>query len=216
MQATHSYPHFCPLARALERLGERWGLLIVRDLLEGDQRFTDLERSCGGITPRQLSARLRQLEEAGIVERHREPGRREVWYRLSPAGRDLRGAVESLLLWGVQHGPRPPAEGEPVRAFHVVNGTRLALEAIAFRPAAPVRWTLGFPQEPHTLRFDGTRWSLAPGADPDADVVVETTPRDWARLVMTPRGGGRRADALRLRGQPARVEEFRAAFRISS
>ncbi|MGH7447146.1 MAG: winged helix-turn-helix transcriptional regulator, partial [Longimicrobiales bacterium] len=137
MQGQHRYGHFCPMARALERVAERWGLLIVRDLLGGEQRFTDLQRSCGGITPRQLSARLRQLEEAGIVEQDRQPGRREVRYRLTPAGQDLGPAVEALLLWGVEHGATPPLPDEPVRAAHVLNGTRVALNAADWRPARP-------------------------------------------------------------------------------
>src|SRR5262245_58399023 len=138
MQLEHGYGHFCPLARALELVGERWGLLVVRDLLAGDRRFTDLLRGCAGITPRQLAVRLRQLEGAGIVERagvverdvagQRPPDRREVWYRLTPAGRELRGAVEALLLWGLRHAGRAPAREEPVGAYHVLNGTRVALQ----------------------------------------------------------------------------------------
>jgi DNA-binding HxlR family transcriptional regulator len=214
MQEGHRYGHFCPLARALELVGERWGLLVVRDLLAGDRRFTDLLRSCAGVTPRQLAARLRQLEAAGIVEREQTPGRREAWYRLTPAGRELRGAAEALLLWGVRHAVRPPVEEEPVRADHVLNGTRLALNAAAPVPA-PVCWVWRFPGEPYTLRFDGHRWHLSPGPAADADVVVETTPRAWAELVSTPRGARRADDAPRLHGRPGRVRAFAKAFGLA-
>ena len=212
MQAEHRYGHFCPMARGLERIGERWGLLVVRDLLAGEQRFTDLLGSCGGITPRQLTARLRQLEVAGIVERDRKAGRREVRYRLTPAGHGLRPAVEALLLWGVQHSARPPAEGEPVRPYHVLNGTRLALDDARPPVAHPVRWAFRFPGEPYTLEFDGKSWDLTPGEDPAADVIVETTPRAWAELVMTPRGVARNLGDIELQGEPARALEFRRAF----
>jgi DNA-binding HxlR family transcriptional regulator len=200
------------MAQALERLGERWGLLIVRDLLPGEQRFTDLLRSCGGVTPRQLAARLRQLQGDGIVEARREAGRREVWYRLTPAGQALRPAVEALLLWGIQHVVRPPAEDEPVRAFHVVDGTRLALNAASERPRSAVRWAWRFPGDPHTLQFDGTAWQLSPGEDAEADVVVETTPRAWAEFVAEPRNVTSGHPQIRLLGERAHVREFTKAF----
>ena len=200
------------MARALERLGERWGLLVVRDLIAGDQRFTDLQRTCAGVTPRQLSARLRQLEADGIVERRHEAGRREVWYGLTPAGRGLKPAVEAMLLWGVQHIDRPPADDEPVLPYHLLNGTRLALDAAPRHPGTRVRWTWGFPGEPYTLRFDGAAWQLTPGGDPDAEVVVDTTPRAWAEFVATRVVGPSDADQIQLRGRPAQIKEFTEAF----
>src|SRR3984885_11891813 len=84
-----TYEHFCLTARTLEQVGDRWSLLVIRDLLTGAKRFTDLMDRLGGITPKTLSQRLRELEDAGIVASDREPGRREVWYRLTPAGADL-------------------------------------------------------------------------------------------------------------------------------
>jgi DNA-binding HxlR family transcriptional regulator len=215
MPSERTYRHFCPLARALELVGERWGLLIVRDLLTGPQRFTDLVQSCGGITPRQLAARLRQLEEAGLVLREQVAGRREVWYGLTSAGAELRPAVEGLLLWGVHHAGRPPAENEPVRPYHVLNGTRLALDAAPTQPAAPVRWAFRFGDEAYTLRFDGETWQLADGEDTDASVIVETTARDWARLVMA--AGDERPSCVPpvLTGQRRRVREFESTFGLA-
>jgi len=212
MQVEHRYRHFCPMARALERLGERWGLLIVRDLLPGEQRFTDLSRSCAGITPRQLSARLHQLEEDGIVEARREPGRKEVWYKLTPAGQALKLAVEALLLWGVRHIDRLPADDEPVRPYHLLNGTRLALDASSVQPSSPVRWTWRFPGEPYTLRFDGAAWQLSRGEDTAADVVVDTTPRAWATFVATARDKRETSGSFQLLGERARVRQFSRAF----
>jgi DNA-binding HxlR family transcriptional regulator len=209
MPAPRVYRHFCPLARALELVGERWGLLIVRDLLEGPLRFTDLQHTCGGITPRQLAARLRQLEEAGVVKRDPTPGR-HVWYQLTPAGLDLRSAVEGLLAWGVRHAARPPAADEPVRAFHLLNGARIALNEAASRPPRPVRWTFRFPEGHYTLGFDGTSWQLDTAEHARPDVVVDTTPHEWARVVTAPD----QTDGPVVRGSAKRVAEFRAAFRL--
>ena len=68
-----TYDHFCLTARALERVGDRWSLLVIRDLLTGAKRFTDLMDRLGGITPKTLSQRLRELEDAGIVTADRKP-----------------------------------------------------------------------------------------------------------------------------------------------
>src|SRR6266508_1532647 len=95
------YHNFCMMARDLEDVGERWSLLIVRDLLLGPRRFTDIEQSLGGITPTRLTDRLRSLESAGIVVREPAPSGREVWYRLTDVGRDLAPVLDELALWGV-------------------------------------------------------------------------------------------------------------------
>src|ERR1700753_235904 len=91
-----TYDHFCLTARALERVGDRWSLLVIRDLLTGDKRFTDLMDRLGGITPKTLTQRLRELEEAGVVAADREAGLREVGLRLAPAGADPRPGLDPL------------------------------------------------------------------------------------------------------------------------
>src|SRR5215211_3445039 len=125
--ATRTYDHFCSLARTLERIGDRWTLLIVRDLLGGPRRFTDLMARSGGITPKTLTQRLRELADDGIVEVDRAPGRREVWYRLTPAGAELGPAVGSLTLWGLRHAARPPLPGEAVHPEHLLRAVSLVL-----------------------------------------------------------------------------------------
>jgi len=106
-RSTRRYQHFCPAARALETIGERWSLLIVRDLLAGPRRFSDLRRSLTAITPKWLSARLRTLEADGIVTRD-VTGEREVRYRLTPKGEALEPVFDAVLVWGMDYalGPR--------------------------------------------------------------------------------------------------------------
>src|SRR6201987_2298618 len=98
-----TYDHFCAVARALEQGGDRWSLLVIRDLLTGAKRFTYLMNRLGGTTPKTLSQRLRELDDAGIVTADRQPGRREVWYRLTPAGADLRPLLGALSPGGLPH-----------------------------------------------------------------------------------------------------------------
>lgn len=95
----------CPVARTLSIIGERWTILILRDLmLKGPRRFQDFEESLKGISPNTLSARLKQLEEHGIVSRRfyeRHPPRAE--YLLTGKGEELRPSLKALRDWGRKH-----------------------------------------------------------------------------------------------------------------
>ena len=89
-----SYGQYCPVTRAVEVLGERWTMLIVRDLVVGTTRFNDLARGLPGLSRTLLAKRLRQLERAGIVEHVGDD------YLLTEAGRDLEPLVMGLAAWG--------------------------------------------------------------------------------------------------------------------
>jgi len=222
MVATHPssrpYRHFCAMARSLELLGERWSLLVVRDLLLGPRRFSDLARSLAGITPTRLTQRLRHLQAAGVVERDRRQGRRDVWYRLTEAGHDLGPVVDALTLWGIQHASPAVRPGEPVRPEHVMNGAKVWLTWRQARPPHPVRWVWRFTgEEPYTLTYNGTAWQLTredageDTAQPDVD--VDTTPEAWARFLTAPPPNRRLPRrGIRLTATPAALAEFTAAF----
>ena len=94
------YGQFCPMAKAMEVLDERWTLLVVRELLLGSTHFNELRRGVPKMSPALLSKRLRTLERAGIVRRHGE-GRRTS-YHLTPAGRELDEVIRALNRWGVR------------------------------------------------------------------------------------------------------------------
>lgn len=106
---TPGYGQYCPMARAVEVLGERWSLLILRDLILGTTRFNDLARGLPGLSRTLLSKRLRQLEQAGIVERL------DGEYLLTPAGQDLDEVVLALGTWGAKwaFGDPDPDELDP-------------------------------------------------------------------------------------------------------
>src|ERR1700735_1522823 len=160
-----TYDHFCLTARALERVGDRWSLLVIRDLLSGAKRFTDLMDRLGGVTPKTLSQRLRELQEAGIVAADREPGRREVWYRLTPAGADLGPVLDALGRWGLQHAWRWPQAGAPLHAEHLLRSVTQAID-LAAGDHEPARWHFRLDGADYLVENDGRQWSLTAGPPP--------------------------------------------------
>jgi DNA-binding HxlR family transcriptional regulator/putative sterol carrier protein len=104
-----SYGQYCPISRALDVVGERWSLLILRDLILGTTRFNDLSRGLPRLSRALLSKRLRQFERSGLVERS------EGEYRVTPAGRELEPVVFALGEWGARwaFGHPDPDELDP-------------------------------------------------------------------------------------------------------
>lgn len=98
-----TYGQFCPVAKAMELLDERWTLLVVRELLCGSRHFNELRRGVPRMSPALLSKRLRTLGAAGVVERRRTG--RQVTYTLTPAGEELRPVIEVLGQWGIRWVP---------------------------------------------------------------------------------------------------------------
>jgi DNA-binding HxlR family transcriptional regulator len=207
---TSSHGHFCPAARTLETVGDRWSLLIVRDLLAGPRRFSDLRRLLTNVTPKWLTIRLRQLETRGIVARDQQAGRREVWYDLTDKGRDLAPVLEALVAWGLKYERHPLAPDETAHPEHLVAGLAVALNHVASKPPRPRVWRFEFaPSESSfAVAFDGERWSLADAYRPP-DVVIHTTPRAWADLVTQPAARRRLPTrAIRMSGAPDRIAEL--------
>ena len=205
---TSSHGHFCPAARTLETVGDRWSLLIVRDLLAGPRRFSDLHRLLTNVTAKWLTIRLRQLEARGIVVRDKKPGRREVWYELTDKGRDLAPVLEALTAWGLKYERHPLAPGEAAHPEHLMAGLTIALDHATAKPPRPLAWRFEFGpgESAFAVAFDGERWSLA---DPDRSphVVIHTTPRAWAGFVTQAK---RRLPTreIGLSGAPDRIAEL--------
>jgi DNA-binding HxlR family transcriptional regulator len=95
-----SYGQFCPVSKATEIIGEKWTLLILRELLMGTSRFNDFQRSMSRISPTVLNKRLKQLEEKGIVVKKRLSGQKGYEYRLTAMGKELEPLIEQVAIWG--------------------------------------------------------------------------------------------------------------------
>ena len=147
-----SYNEFCSVAKALDVVGDRWALLVVRELLLGPRRYTDLLDGLPGVGTNVLSTRLRELESAGIVERRRVPAPTPaVLYELTDDGRDLRPVVDALARWGARRLIRP-AGGDTVEARWFVLS--LAANADPDQLDPGTSFTLDIDGEVFTLRVD--------------------------------------------------------------
>jgi DNA-binding HxlR family transcriptional regulator len=96
------YGQFCPVAKATEVIGEKWTLLILRELMLGTTRFNEFQRAISRMSPTLLVKRLRQLEECGIVIRKKLSGQKGYEYRLTAAGKELGPLIEILAVWGMR------------------------------------------------------------------------------------------------------------------
>ena len=96
------YGQFCPVAKATEIIGEKWTVLVLRELLLGTTRFNDFQRAISRMSPTLLSKRLRHLESCGIVIRKKLSGQKGYEYRLTAAGKELAPLIEVLAIWGMR------------------------------------------------------------------------------------------------------------------
>jgi DNA-binding HxlR family transcriptional regulator len=121
MPTARSYHDACPIARGLDVVGERWALLVVRELLFGPQRFGDLRRALPAVSSNLLTDRLRELAGHGVLVRHGSPAA----YELTDAGRDLEPVLLALGRWGARRPlPDDPALSATAVLLHLRDSRR--------------------------------------------------------------------------------------------
>ena len=174
------YGQVCAIARALDVVGERWSLLLVRELSLGPRRYRDLAAGLPGIPSNVLAARLKDLQAAGVVTRRTLPAPADVTvYELTGAGRALQPALKELLDWGMRYGPEPSQDdvSQPSWPLLAAVGRPSAL------PAGQV-CELRVGPEFFYLSSDAGTLTVRRGPAPDGDAVV-TMPADTLyRLVL--------------------------------
>jgi DNA-binding HxlR family transcriptional regulator len=212
------YAQFCPLARAAEILAERWTLLIVRELLLGPQRFSDLRRRLPGVSSSVLSARMAQLEaRALVVRRELPPPAPAQVFELSEVGAALRPVVLEMARWGAHflEAPQPGDHFEP-------DWLRLGFDMLARRSPTPaLRVGIRVPHASGEVAFcvvggtEGTRIVLdSPLAAPEPDLILEGP----ALVLLGLASGGLTPEQalahpeLRSTGERAELADFVALF----
>jgi DNA-binding HxlR family transcriptional regulator len=145
-----TYGQFCPIAKAAELFCERWTALILRDLLAGAMRFSQLRRGVPLASPTLLSRRLKELEAEGIVERRRSDAGCSWTYHLTPAGREFAPIIEGLGVWGQRWSRRELAEHE-INLTLLMWGLELSIKPDAFGARRCVV-KLAFADQPEAVR----------------------------------------------------------------
>jgi len=159
------YDQYCPMAHALDLIGDRWALLVVRELMHGPKRYTDLVASLHGIGTNILAARLKDLEGHGIVTRRTlPPPAASKVYELTDYGRELRPAMRELALWGARS-LGPPTDKDALFEGWLAN----AMDTVIARLAPSGRFEFRTGNEVASL-VDG---EVVAGPIDDPDVRVE-------------------------------------------
>ncbi|SEQ16256.1 transcriptional regulator, HxlR family [Lentzea albida] len=208
------FGQYCGLARALELVGERWALLIVRNLIVRPRRYTELQTGLAGIPTNVLATRLKELEQSGIVERQVAPAPgRGVVYALTPVGQSLEPVLLALARWGA------PQLGEPQRGDVVTpEGLVLNLRAVFQAEQAAgltASWEIHVRDVVvHAVITDGSLVTgLGPApVEPDLTIITTFTDDELAsyRAIITQARDG----ALELRGRRELLATFLRVFTV--
>jgi DNA-binding HxlR family transcriptional regulator len=192
------YDQYCPIACALSVVGERWTLLVARELLYGPKRYTDLVDHLPGIGTNILAARLKELEAAGLVEKRKlPPPAASTVYELTPSGRELRPVLHELARYGARlMGPPPLDALEPGWLMHALD---LALSPVS--PSGTIAFRVGADE---ASLVDGV---AVEGIVEDADVLVETDAIGFYNVVVN-----RQTEGVRIEGDAAVLERLLDAF----
>lgn len=213
---SREYGQFCGLARAAEVLGQRWTMLILRDLLVGPRRYSDLLAGLPGIATNVLAARLKELEADGLVtcELQTGNGGRSVIYRATPRAEELAPALDALGRWGAAT-MREPREGEVVTDAALVAGLRVAAGGRAPRPGRDVVYVIRSGAAVAHATVRGTTVEVEAGEHPEPDLVVVAGPgfRDLLAGVLDA-DAAIESGAVELTGDASLLTEFTATFRV--
>lgn len=214
MAIKRSYPDACAAAHALDIVGERWALLIVRELLLGPKRFTDLRAGLPGVSPNVLTQRLAELEAAFVLQRRKLPVPASAWvYELSDWGRELEPVILQLARWGVQSATfaRPVGLG--------IDSMILSLRTM-FNPGMAGKFTatieIGLAHDKFIARVANTQIELTRGNASRADARIQTDPDT---LLMLAYGKAQldyalQAGTFTMAGNKAVVERFLSLFSL--
>jgi DNA-binding HxlR family transcriptional regulator len=213
MPVKRSYSQACGTAYALDLVGDRWALLVVRELILGPKRFTDLRDGLPGIGPNVLSQRLKELEEAQVLRRRTlPPPAASTVYELTDWGRELDQVVIQLARWGARS-PGMPGEAD-MQPEWVVLGLRAIYDPDG--EPAPALYELHFGDEVFWARVDDGAFSVGRGAAADPDAVITSDVEPFARLMqggLTP-AAALRSGAVKVDGGRRELDRFLSLFRF--
>ncbi|MBD2897874.1 hypothetical protein amrb99_68410 [Actinomadura sp. RB99] len=212
MESTRTYGEACATAHALDLIGERWALLVVRELLFGPKRFTDLRAGLPKAGPNRLSRRLRELEELGLVRRRKLPPPGASWvYELTDWGRELEPVLVELGRWGRR---------SPFRdlSAHISSDAVMLALRDDFGPAVgdhfDATYAIRFGEDHYVVRVTAGSLDIERGDADRPDAAIDTDARTFASLMIGSLGlkEALSSGLVTLSGAPEAFERLLAAF----
>ena len=197
------YDQYCPVAKGSETLGDRWTMLIVREMLQGISGFNELQRGLPGISRSVLAERLRRLERCEIIERETGPAGRTIRYRLTPAGRDLQPVIDAIGEWGATWAFTEPRREELDPDLLIVWIARHVDHAQLPLTRTVVQFDLRDPSRRYWIVLGPSEASVCvqhPGFDVDLAVRADTETLYHVYLGQTDLGAMVRAGLVTLTG----------------
>src|SRR5919197_6564741 len=213
------YGQYCPVAKATEVLGDRWTLLIMREMLGGASGFNELQRGLPGISRSVLTDRMRALERAEVVERRTGPKGRTLEYRLTPTGRDLQPVVQAIGEWGATWSLTEPRPDELDPYLLIVWMARHVDRQRLPPNRTVVQFDFRDPKQRYWMVLEPSEVSVClqhPGFDVDLDVKVDTATLYRVYLGRAELGGAMRASKLTMSGPSALQRAFGRWFAWSA
>jgi DNA-binding HxlR family transcriptional regulator len=209
MSAKRTYDDPCGVARGLNVIGERWALLVIRELLFGPKRFTDLHHGLPTASQNVLSQRLRELEQAGVVRRRRLGPPAATWvYELTEWGRDLEPTLFHLAQWGSRG---PMTSGNELSADALMFALKTSFDAKAAKDA---KYEIRLGDDRFRAEIAGGRLDLERGTAACPDAVLDTDPATLRSLVFGGLGldEAMRDGAMKVEGDEQAAARFVAVF----
>jgi DNA-binding HxlR family transcriptional regulator/putative sterol carrier protein len=213
MATMRTYGDGCAIARGLDLVGERWALLVVRELLLGPKRYTDLRRGLRNASPNVLSERLRELETAGVVRRRKLPppaGSRV--YELTDWGLQLEETVMSLGQWAARS-PTPPGDAPIQSADSVILALRARFDPGAAR-GLRATYELRLGEDRFSVEVADDEIEVARGGADQPDATIETDSDTLGAVLWGDRSlaNAQRSGELTIEGDKATVDRFMRLF----
>jgi DNA-binding HxlR family transcriptional regulator len=212
MPTRRTYRDQCPIARTLDVVGERWALLVVRELLLGPQRFSDLRRALPGASSNMLTDRLRELESHGVLHRRQlPPPAASSVYALTERGLELEPVLEALGRWGAAE---PPTGDATLTASSVLLFLRGSLRAASSGGATVPTIAIALDDRVWMVFSDADgAIQIAPGEPIGADAAIWTDPSTLNDLVLDPSGltAAQQTGAIQTEGDPAALRTLLTA-----
>ena len=186
MTRKRSYKQFCPMSYSLDAIGDRWAIMIIRELLYGPRRFTDIRRGLPTLATNLLTQRLKDLEEEGFIQqRDLPPPAATHVYELTPYGESVEIVIRALYLWGIHLMAHGSFQDDHVSfVCSIYSMSQLFNKHMPI--SQPIQIQVHAEGEIFHACIQEGKVEAAMGTTPEPNLIIETTPKMFLRLIVVP------------------------------